>query len=85
METEYEVRHENINIIETKIQVFKIKEERRMNEQEVTSKVDECIISVCNKVQNNELAPGEYADTVEALAALVEARTKLGLLFNGFA
>ena len=54
------------------------KEERRMNEQEVTSKVDECIISVCNKVQNNESAPGEYADTVEALAALVEARTKLG-------
>lgn len=55
------------------------------NEQEVTSKVDECIISVCNKVQNNESAPGEYADTVEALAALVEARAKLGQLFNGFA
>lgn len=60
------------------------KVERRMNEQ-VTSKVDECIISVCNKVQNNESAPGEYADTVEALAALVEARAKLGQLFNGFA
>lgn len=48
-----------------------------MNEQEVTSKVDECIISVCNKIQNDGIAPEEYGDTVKALAALVEARAKL--------
>ncbi len=53
------------------------KEKRIMNEQEVTSKVDECIISVCNKIQNDGIAPEEYGDTVKALAALVEARAKL--------
>lgn len=45
-----------------------------MNVHEVISKVDECIIAVCDKVQNDNCALGEYADTIKALAELVSAR-----------
>ena len=40
-------------------------------------KVDEVIESVCEKIKNNNVPLGEYAETVKALAALVEARAKL--------
>ena len=49
-----------------------------MTKREVLiEKVDETIKSVCEKVQGNDLCPSEYADTIKALATLVEARAKL--------
>lgn len=43
----------------------------------LVDKVDETIESVCEKVKRDDLCPGEYADAVKALAALVEARARL--------
>ena len=40
-------------------------------------KVDEAIKCVCDKVIEKNISLGEYADTVKALASLVEARAKL--------
>ena len=37
-------------------------------------KLDKCIENICNRVIENDFAPGEYAETVKALASLVEAR-----------
>lgn len=39
----------------------------------VEDKLDTTIVSVCNAIQNGEIIPGEYADTLKALAALVAA------------
>lgn len=50
------------------------KEVREMQNTKVEDEIDECIISVCGKVRKDEFTPGEYADTVKALALLVEAR-----------
>lgn len=40
-------------------------------------KVDTTINAVCEVVMERDMAPEAYADTVKALAALVEARAKL--------
>lgn len=47
------------------------------NQFKLADEVDKTIKSVCETVQSKDLTPGEYADTVKALAALVEARAKL--------
>lgn len=39
--------------------------------------VDSTIESICERIQKNDMLPEEYADTLKALAALVEARARL--------
>lgn len=46
-----------------------------MEGSKIENKVDDCITSICDKVMKDDFVPGEYADTVKALASLVEART----------
>lgn len=48
-----------------------------LNEATVINNIDKTIIAVSEKIQKNEIFPGEYADTVKALATLVEARAEL--------
>lgn len=43
----------------------------------IREKIDSVIESVGAKIQNGDVVPGEYANTVMALAALVEARARL--------
>lgn len=43
----------------------------------LADELDEIIKSVGTRVKTSDLCPGEYADTVKALAALVEARARL--------
>lgn len=43
----------------------------------LTAEVDTTIKSVCKIIQERNMSNGEYADTVKALAALVEARAFL--------
>lgn len=52
--------------------------EKIMKKHKLAETVDETIESVCDTVKKRELCQGEYADTVKALAALVEARAQLG-------
>lgn len=47
------------------------------NQFKLADEVDKTIKSICELIQSKDMAPGEYADTVKALAALVEARAKL--------
>ena len=56
---------------------IKPKEETESKQRDVFAKVDNCIITVCDKVQKEDCAPGEYADIVKALAELIEARASL--------
>ena len=49
----------------------------KSNEQDVLAKVDNCIIAVCDKIQKEDCAPEEYANTVKALAELVSARASI--------
>lgn len=51
--------------------------ENILKKNKLEENVDEVVESVCENLKKNELCPGEYADTVKALAALVEARAKL--------
>lgn len=44
---------------------------------DLVDEVDETINAICKKVKVSDLCPGEYADTVKALAALIEARAIL--------
>lgn len=46
-------------------------------QKDVFAKVDNCIIAVCDKIQKEDCAPGEYANTVKALAELVSARVSI--------
>ena len=39
--------------------------------------VDKTIRHICTMIQNGDVTPGEYAETIKALAALVEARALL--------
>lgn len=39
--------------------------------------LDETIISICKNVKDENAAADNYAETVKALASLVEARAKL--------
>lgn len=48
--------------------------EKRMD---IRKTVDSVIESVGEKIKNNDSIPGEYADTIKALAMLVEARASL--------
>ncbi len=43
----------------------------------IIEEVDKTIKSVCETVQDKNMIPGQYADTVKALATLIEARAKL--------
>lgn len=43
----------------------------------LVGKVDSTIESVCECIHKEDMPPEAYADTVKALAALVEARAKL--------
>ncbi len=43
----------------------------------ITACVDSTIEEVCKKIQENETVPEYYADTVKALALLIEARALL--------
>lgn len=52
-------------------------EEQLRKKLALVDEVDKTIKSVCETVQSKDMAPGEYTDTVKALAALVEARAKL--------
>ena len=52
--------------------------ERKQRIIALADEVDETIKSVCTKVKSSDLCPGEYADAIKALAALVEARVLLG-------
>lgn len=52
--------------------------EKIMKKHKLAETVDGTIESVCDAVKKRELCHGEYAETVKALAALVEARAKLG-------
>ena len=51
--------------------------ERKQKLFALADEVDETIKAVCTKVKESDLCPDEYADTVRALAALVEARVSL--------
>lgn len=44
---------------------------------EVLKEVDETIVLLCKKVRQDQVMSGNYAETVKALATLVEARAKL--------
>lgn len=48
-----------------------------LDEAMVIDCVNKTIIAVSEKIQGEELLEEHYADTVKALAALVEARAKL--------
>ena len=48
-----------------------------LDEATVIENVDKTIIAVSEKIQKNEILPDKYADTVKALATLVEARAEL--------
>lgn len=52
-------------------------EEQLKKKLTLVDEVDKTIKSVCETVQSKDMVPGECADTVKALAALVEARAKL--------
>lgn len=54
------------------------KAEQQMRKKlDLIDKVDATIESVCEAVRDKNTLPGEYPDTVKALAALVEARARL--------
>lgn len=44
---------------------------------DIRKTVDSVIESVGEKIKSNDTLPGEYADTIKALAVLVEARASL--------
>ncbi len=44
------------------------------HEIEMREMMDETIKSVCKKIQENDVMPEDYADTVNALAELIKAR-----------
>lgn len=48
-----------------------------LDEATIIDSIDKTIIAVSEKIQGNDLYEEGYADTVKALAALVEARAKL--------
>ncbi|MCI5874461.1 MAG: hypothetical protein PUJ55_10815 [Clostridiales bacterium] len=48
-----------------------------MNNEKLIEKVDETIEKVCNEIQKKTAIDEDYADTVKALASLLEARAKL--------
>ena len=48
-----------------------------LDEATVIENVDKTIITVSEKIQKNEILQDKYADTVKALATLVEARAEL--------
>ena len=52
-------------------------EERLEKKLTLVDEVDKTIKSVCETIQSKDVIPGERADTVKALAALVEARAEL--------
>lgn len=52
-------------------------EEQMRKKLTLVDKVDKTIESICESIQSKDMVPGECADTVKALAALVEARAKL--------
>lgn len=54
----------------------KIKEQAE-NKIRLISEIDETIQAVCKKVKEGEFAPGEYTETVKALAELTRARALL--------
>ena len=45
--------------------------------QDTVAEVDKTINTVCKEMNQNIISPELYADTVKALAALIEARDKL--------
>ena len=51
--------------------------EKILKKNKLEENVDEAIESVFENLKKNELCPGEYAFTVKAFVALVEARAKL--------
>lgn len=52
-------------------------EEQMRKKLDLIDKVDATIESVCETVRDKNTLPGEYSDTVKALAALVMARVEL--------
>ena len=44
---------------------------------DLLNEVDEVIKSICEKIRKSDCTPGEYADTVKALAELVNARAEM--------
>jgi hypothetical protein len=47
------------------------------NRLDIRKTVDSVIESVGDRIKSNDTLPGEYADTIKALAMLVEARASL--------
>lgn len=53
------------------------------SDMDLLAEVDATVKSVCKIIQERNMPNGEYANTVKALAALVEARALLDLGFAG--
>lgn len=49
----------------------------KSKEKTVLEEIDETIESVCEKIKDTKFAPGEYSNTVAALATLIQARAAL--------
>lgn len=52
-------------------------EEQIRKKLALADEIDETIIGLCGDIQKSDFVPGERAETVKALAALVEARAHL--------